>query len=84
LKSILSDVSIAISACFLVPFAWKIFFNPLTLSQSLFLSVKWVSCKQQIIRSSFLIQLVDLCLLMVHTFTHTHTHTHTHDFITDV
>jgi hypothetical protein len=64
LKSTLSEISIATLACFQGPLAWKIFFQPFTLSQCLFLSVRWVSCKQQIIRSSFLIQFAKRCLLM--------------------
>jgi hypothetical protein len=55
LKSTLSKVSIATPACFYRPLAWQIFFQPFTLSQCLFLSMRWVSCRQQIVASSFLI-----------------------------
>jgi hypothetical protein len=64
LKSTLSEISIATPACFQGPLAWSIFFQPFILSLSLFLSVRWVSCKQQIVGSSFLIQFVIQCLLM--------------------
>jgi hypothetical protein len=54
LRSTLSDIIIVTSFCFGGSFAWKIFFHPFTLSQCLFLSVRWVSCKQQIVQSSIL------------------------------
>jgi hypothetical protein len=43
LKSALSNISLATPAYFQGIFAQKIFFNPFTLSQHLFLSVRWVS-----------------------------------------
>jgi hypothetical protein len=64
LKSTLSEVSIASLACFQGPLAWEIFFQPFTLSQCLFLLMRWVSCKQHIVGSSFLIQFAKWCLLM--------------------
>jgi hypothetical protein len=64
LKSTVSEISIATPACFQGPLAWQIFFQPFTLSQCLFLSMEWVSCRQQIVGSSFLIQFANLCLLM--------------------
>jgi hypothetical protein len=54
LKSTLSDISIATTACFEEPLA-NIFLlfhlKPMFVS-----SIRWVACKQQIIRCSFLIQ----------------------------
>jgi hypothetical protein len=41
-----------------------ILFQPFTLSKCLFLSIRWVSYKQQIFSSSFLIQFDKWCLLM--------------------
>jgi hypothetical protein len=64
LKSIFSEISIATPACFQGPLAWQIFFHPFTLSWCLFLSMRWVSCEQQIVGSSFLIQFAKRCLLM--------------------
>jgi hypothetical protein len=64
LKTTFSEISIATPACFLGPLAWKIFFQPFILSLCLFLSVRWVTCKQQIVGSSFLIHFVRWCLLM--------------------
>jgi hypothetical protein len=49
LKSTLPEISIAAPACFQGPFAWYIFFQPFTLNQCLFLSMSWVSCKQQLV-----------------------------------
>jgi hypothetical protein len=62
-KCTLSDVSIATPACFLQPLAQCIFFQPFILSQCWFLSIRWVSCKQQIVGSSFLIQFASHCIL---------------------
>jgi hypothetical protein len=64
LKSTLSEISIATPACFQWPLAWSIFFQPFIQSLCLFLSVRWVSCKQQIVVSFFLIHFVKWCLLM--------------------
>jgi hypothetical protein len=47
----LSNMSIATLVCTWVPFAWKIFFHPFTLS--LYLSLPVISCKQQICHSIF-------------------------------
>ena len=63
LKSILSDMIIATPAFFLFPFAWNIFFHPLTFSLYVSLGVKWFSCRQQIYRSCFCIHSASLCLL---------------------
>ena len=48
--------------CF--PFAWNIFFHPLTLSLYVSLGQKWVSCRQQIYGSCFCILSTRLCLLV--------------------
>jgi hypothetical protein len=64
LKSTLSEINIATPACFQGPLAWQIIFQLFTLSLCLFLSMRWVSCKQQIAGSSFLIQFVKWYLLM--------------------
>jgi hypothetical protein len=64
LKSTLSDMSIGSPAFLFSPFAWKTFFHPLTLSQCLFFSFRWVSCKQHIVGSWFLIKFAVLCLLI--------------------
>jgi hypothetical protein len=64
LKSTLSKINIATPACFQGPLAWLIFFQPFILKLCLFLSMRWVSFKEQIVGSSFLIQFVKQCLLM--------------------
>ena len=46
LRSVLSDMKIAIPAFFWFPFAWNIFFHPLTFSLYVSLGLKWVSCRQ--------------------------------------
>jgi hypothetical protein len=62
LKSTVSEINTATPACFQVPFLHKILpdFCP---KQCLLLSMTWVSCKQQIVGSSFLIQFAKWCLL---------------------
>jgi hypothetical protein len=65
LKSTLSKKIIATLDYLWRPLAWSIFFQPFTLSLCLFLSMRWVSCKQQIVGSSFLIQFVKWCLWWV-------------------
>jgi hypothetical protein len=55
LKFALSDMNISIPACFQIPFAWKIFFHPFTLSPYLSLSVRCTFCWQQIVESYFFI-----------------------------
>jgi hypothetical protein len=63
LKFTLSDISIATPACFVAIGLVNLLlaFHPKPMP---FLSMKWVSCKQQIVGSSFLIQLVKQCLLI--------------------
>ena len=64
LRSILSDMRIATPAFFCFPFALNIFFNPLTFSLFVSLSLNWVSCKQHIYGSYFCIHSANLCLLV--------------------
>ena len=51
-------------AFFCFPFAWNIFFHPLTFSLYVSLGVKWVSCRQHIYGSCFCIHSACLCLLV--------------------
>ena len=53
LKSILSDMNTATSVFFWFPFAWNIFFHPLTLSLSVSLNLRWVSCRQRMCQILF-------------------------------
>ena len=46
LRSILSDMKIATPAFFCFPFAWSMFFHPLTFSIYMSLGLKQVSCRQ--------------------------------------
>jgi hypothetical protein len=64
LNSTLSDMSIVIPACLWGPFAWKTFFQSLTLSRCLFFLAWWISCKQHMVGSSFLTWFAILCLLI--------------------
>ena len=65
LRSILSDMRIATPAFFCFPFAWNIFFHPLTtFSLYVSLGLKWVSCRQHIYGSYFCIHSASLCLLV--------------------
>jgi hypothetical protein len=41
------------SCLLLGPLAWWIFFQPFTLSQCLFLSIRWVSCQNRLLDLSF-------------------------------
>ena len=49
---------------FSFPFAWNIFFHPLTFSLCVSLDLKWVSCRQHIYGSCFHIHSAILCLLI--------------------
>ena len=64
LKSILSHMRIATPAFFWFPFAWNIFFHPLTFSLYVSLGLKWASCRQHIDVSCFCIHSSSLCLLV--------------------
>ena len=55
---------IATTAFFCFPFAWNIFFQPLTFSLYVSLGLKWVSCRQHIYASCFYIHSAHLCLLV--------------------
>ena len=73
-KVYFAEKSIAISAVFWFPFAWNIFFHPLTFSVYVSLELKWVSCRQHIqicvcvcvcvCVSCFCIHSASLCLLV--------------------
>jgi hypothetical protein len=65
---VLPDMYIPTPACLWGPFSWKTFFQPLTLSQCLSLSVRWVSYEQHGVGSCFLTQFPIWCLL-IGTFT---------------
>ena len=64
LRSILSYMRIATPAFFCFPFAWNIFFHPITFSLYVSWDLKWVSCRQQIYGSCFCIYSASLCLLV--------------------
>ena len=64
LKSILSDMRIASPAFFWFPFAWNIFFHPLTFSLYVSLCLKCFSCRQHIYGSWFCIHSASQCLLV--------------------
>ena len=49
---------------FCFPFAWDIFFHPLTFTLYVFLGLKWVSCSQHIHGCCFCIHSASLCLLV--------------------
>ena len=55
---------IATSAFFCFPFAWNIFFYPLTFSLYVSLGLKWVSCRQHTYGSCFCIHSASLILLV--------------------
>ena len=55
---------IATSAFFCFPFAWNIFFHPLTFSLYVSWSLKWVSYRQHIYGSCFCIHSATSCLLV--------------------
>ena len=64
LRSILSDMRIATPAFFYFPYAWNIFFHPLTFRLYMSWGLKWVSCRQHIYRSCLCIPSASLCLLV--------------------
>ena len=55
---------IATQAFFCFPFAWNIFFHPLTFILYVSLGLKWVSCRQHIYQSCFCIYSASLYLLV--------------------
>ena len=63
-KSILSYMSIATPAFFSCPFAWKICFQPFTFRLCKSFVLRWVSCRQHMCGSCFLIHSTILCLLI--------------------
>ena len=62
LRFTLSDMRIATPTFFCLPFAWNIFFHPLTFSLYVSLGLKWVSCRQYIYGSYFCIHSASMCL----------------------
>ena len=65
-KSILSDMSIATPAFFSSSFARKICFQPFTFSLCRSFVLRWVSCRQHMCGSCFLIHSAILCVLIGH------------------
>ena len=64
LKSILSDMSIAtLDFCFSCQFLWNICFQPFMFSLCRSFVLRWVSCRQHMCGSCFLIHSTILCLL---------------------
>ena len=63
-KSILSDMSLATPAFFSCPFAWEICFQLFTFSLCMSSVLRWVSYKQHMCGSCFLIHSAILCLLI--------------------
>ena len=63
-KVYLSDMRIATPWFFCFPFAWNIFFHPLTFSLFVSWGLKWVSSRQHIYGSCFCIYAASLCLLV--------------------
>ena len=59
----LSDTSIFCPNLFSCPFSWNIFFHPFHFSLCGSFVQKWVSCRQHICNSCFLIHSANLCLL---------------------
>ena len=64
LQFILSDMSIVSPAVFPQPLAWKICFQPFTFSLCRSFVLSWVSCRQHMCGSCFLIHWAILCLLI--------------------
>ena len=69
LKSILADKSMATCSFFWLPFAWKVLFHPFTLNLCLSLELRWVSWRQYIVGSYFLIQPATLLIGEFNPFT---------------
>ena len=63
-KVYLSDMRIATPAFFCFPFAWNVFFYPITFSLYVSWGLKWVSCRQHIYGSCICIHSASLCLLV--------------------
>ena len=66
LKSVLSDMSIATPVFFWFPFAWNIFFHPLTFSLYVLLDLNWISCRQPIFRFCFSVHSASLVFWLEH------------------
>ena len=68
-RSILSDMRIATPPFFCFPFAWNIFFHPLTFSLYMSLGLMRVYCRQHIYRSWFCIHSASLLVGAFNPFT---------------
>ena len=66
LKSILSDMCIAIPAFFWSLFAWNIFYQPFIFSLCVSLVLRWVSCRQHMQGSCFCIHSASLVFWLGH------------------
>ena len=64
LKSISSNISIAILVLFWFPFAWNTFSHSPTCSLYVSLDPKWISCRLHVYRSCFCNHSASLCLLV--------------------
>ena len=64
LRSVLPDMRIASPASFCFPFAWNLFFHPLTFGLYASLGLKWVSCRWHVFWSCFCIPSASLCVLI--------------------
>ena len=66
LKSIFSDIIIAVPAFFFLSVCIEYFFKPFTFSLCRSFVLRWVSCRQQMCGSCFLIHSAILCLWLQH------------------
>lgn len=64
LKSAVSEINIAILTLFWSVLTWYVFLHPLIFNQYMSLYCKWVSCRQPIVESCFLIHCDNFCLLI--------------------
>ena len=64
LRSILSYRRIVTPAFFCFPFAWNIFFHPLTFSLYVSIGLKWASCRQHMHGYCVCIHTASLCVLV--------------------
>ena len=70
LKSILSDMSIVTLAFLSFLFARKIFFHALIFNLCVSFALKWVSCRQHVVGSCFLLSNVPLCVFWLKVLIH--------------
>lgn len=64
LESITPDVGISMPACFLTTFAWDIFHSFHSKAMCSSFPVRYISCRQEIAKSSFNIYNPSLCILI--------------------